>query len=83
MIWLLLYVILGAGTSSFLVGILRGESCVPMSIAAVALAVVTIREELPVARMARRRSIIRKLPAVETLGAGLLLQRFAARERQR
>ncbi|HEU5246630.1 MAG TPA: cation-transporting P-type ATPase [Candidatus Udaeobacter sp.] len=76
---ILLWLILGLAAFAFAVGVWRGEKIVEMFVAAVALAVGAIPEGLPaavtitlaigVARMARRRAIIRKLPAVETLGS--------------
>jgi cation-transporting ATPase F len=71
--------ILGLACFTFAVGVARGEDATEMFNAAVALAVGAIPEGLPAAvtitlaigvhRMAHRRAVMRRMPAVETLGS--------------
>ena len=66
-----------------LIGIIRGENVFSMLLAGISLAVAAVPEGLPavvtialalgVQRMAKRNALVRKLPAVETLGCATVI----------
>jgi len=75
----LVWIVLGIGTVVAIAGALRGNPLWAMIEVGISLAVAAVPEGLPavttlilsvgVLRMARRHAIVRKLPAVETLGS--------------
>jgi Ca2+-transporting ATPase len=79
----LVVLVLAAAAVVFVLGLLRGRELTEMLVTAVSLAVAAVPESLPAVvsvslalgahRMARRSALVRRLPAVETLGSVTVL----------
>lgn len=79
----LVIIVLVAAAVVFVLGLLRGRGMTEMLITAVSLSVAAVPESLPAVvsvslalgahRMARRAALVRRLPAVETLGSVTVL----------
>jgi Ca2+-transporting ATPase len=79
----LVLLVLAAAAVVFTLGLLRGRELTEMLVTAVSLAVAAVPESLPAVvsvslalgahRMARRSALVRRLPAVETLGSVTVL----------